>query len=199
MGRTRAATREHVINCAVQLFSEHGFENVPFNDIAVASGVDKATITRNFGDMEGLYNAVADRVAAIHLNYARLESAMTGAGDDEDLVILLTLYYEIFFEYIQYLRLYFMENVNQGSRRLQWPLVGEMRGFLASSIRKKDSKTQDDTPETIAGLLLDFVAKSVWRANLVEGCRQSTDETKKEFAVLVQPHLDACLLTLLPE
>jgi AcrR family transcriptional regulator len=52
------ATREALIAAATDLFAEHGFDGVRVEQIAEASGVNKALINYHFGGKAGLYKAI---------------------------------------------------------------------------------------------------------------------------------------------
>ncbi len=53
-----AATREALIAAATDLFAEHGFDGVSVDQIAAASGVNKALINYHFGGKAGLYSEI---------------------------------------------------------------------------------------------------------------------------------------------
>ena len=74
VGKVRAVTRERIVDCALRLFSENGFENVSLGDVSTAAGVDKATVSRNFGDKNGLCEAVAARASGLRLDTARIDA-----------------------------------------------------------------------------------------------------------------------------
>jgi len=52
------ATREALISAGTDLFAEHGFDGVRVEQIAEASGVNKALINYHFGGKAGLYSAI---------------------------------------------------------------------------------------------------------------------------------------------
>lgn len=52
------ATREALLAAATDLFAEHGFDGVRVEQIATASGVNKALINYHFGGKAGLYSAI---------------------------------------------------------------------------------------------------------------------------------------------
>lgn len=200
MGKVRAVARERIVDCAIRLFSENGFENVSLGDVSSAAGVDKATVSRNFGDRNGLCEAVAERAGGLRLDVARLDACLSGGlGYDEALVALLTCCFHILFEHIHFLRLYFLENSNQEARRFQLPFREEMQRYLTAYFRKNGEKASEGTLETTSDLLLGFVIKSAWKANFVEGYWTCTDALLEEFTGLVQPQMDSCLMTLLSE
>lgn len=57
-----SGTRDAILDAALQLFAEHGFEGASLRAIATAAGVDAALIRHFFGDKETLFaTVVADR------------------------------------------------------------------------------------------------------------------------------------------
>ena len=52
--------REAILDCAVRIFAERGFDDADVQDIANASGVGKGTVYRYFGKKEDLFLAAAD-------------------------------------------------------------------------------------------------------------------------------------------
>ena len=53
-----AEAREHLLHCALRLFSDKGFAKTSTREIAQAAGANLAAISYYFGDKAGLYRAV---------------------------------------------------------------------------------------------------------------------------------------------
>ena len=53
-----AEAREHLLHCALRLFSENGYAKTSTREIAQAAGANLAAISYYFGDKAGLYRAV---------------------------------------------------------------------------------------------------------------------------------------------
>jgi AcrR family transcriptional regulator len=65
MSQTRLAAplrRQHILEGALHVFSEHGFHDTSMNDIAHAVGVTKPVIYQYFGSKRELYSALIDAV-----------------------------------------------------------------------------------------------------------------------------------------
>ena len=60
--RNSAATKLRLLDAAEHEFAARGFTGVRLRDIAEAAGVQSALIHHYFGDKQGLYRAVLDRV-----------------------------------------------------------------------------------------------------------------------------------------
>lgn len=56
--RDPLATRQALLAAGAALFSAHGFDGVPIEDVAERAGVNKALISYHFGGKRGLYSAV---------------------------------------------------------------------------------------------------------------------------------------------
>jgi AcrR family transcriptional regulator len=59
--------RKRIIQAAAELLARDGREAVSTRAVSAAAGVQAPTIYRQFGDMQGLLNAVADEVFAEHI------------------------------------------------------------------------------------------------------------------------------------
>jgi TetR/AcrR family transcriptional regulator, regulator of cefoperazone and chloramphenicol sensitivity len=55
-------TRQRIIDAAVQLFGEHGFDKASTRDIAAAAGVNAPALQYYFENKEGLYKACAEYI-----------------------------------------------------------------------------------------------------------------------------------------
>jgi AcrR family transcriptional regulator len=62
--RARAATREAILDAAVELFAPAWFDQVTLADVAARAGVSQQTVVNHFGSKIGLYLAgISERVA----------------------------------------------------------------------------------------------------------------------------------------
>jgi AcrR family transcriptional regulator len=62
--RARAATREAILDAAVELFTPAWFDQVTLADVAALAGVSQQTVVNHFGSKIGLYLAgISERVA----------------------------------------------------------------------------------------------------------------------------------------
>ncbi len=55
-------TRTRILDGAAPVFAEHGYAGASTRTLAAAAGVNVATLAYHFGDKEGLYAAVLDRI-----------------------------------------------------------------------------------------------------------------------------------------
>ena len=72
--RNAAATRQRILDRALDAFARRGYEGVSLDDLAVAVGVRKATLFYYFGSKADLYEEVARSTAA---RYAPLAIRLT--------------------------------------------------------------------------------------------------------------------------
>ncbi len=71
-------TRGRILEAAAPLFAAEGFAGTSTRAIAQAAGVNIATLAYHFGDKQGLYAALVDRV------YARLLEVQIAGTDEPD-------------------------------------------------------------------------------------------------------------------
>lgn len=85
--RKKAATRRHILDAALRLFAEHGFEAPTVDEIAAAADTGKGTIYNYFRTKEDILVAfIAEQEADIQVKMLRL------LKQDLDAASLLTLY-----------------------------------------------------------------------------------------------------------
>jgi TetR/AcrR family transcriptional regulator len=77
----RSAGQDAILDGAVRLFSEHGYDGVSMRQIAEAAGVSKANIYHHFASKEALYLAIL-KGSALHLSEI-VEDLAEGEGDFE--------------------------------------------------------------------------------------------------------------------
>lgn len=82
--RSRAATRERLIESACCLFAERGLRGVTTHDIAHGAGVAAGTFYLHFADKRELFRELAGEGLAVLRR--RLDVAVAGAGDVRTLV-----------------------------------------------------------------------------------------------------------------
>ena len=81
-----AQAREHLLECALRLFSSKGFAKTSTREIALAAGANLAAISYYFGDKAGLYRAVftepmgsaSDDIPLYNDPLMTLEQSLTG-------------------------------------------------------------------------------------------------------------------------
>ncbi len=71
-------TRERILEAAAPLFAAEGFAGASTRAVALAAGVNVATLAYHFGDKRGLYDALVDRT------YARILAVELAGGDEPD-------------------------------------------------------------------------------------------------------------------
>jgi AcrR family transcriptional regulator len=88
--RDSAATREALLDAAVELFAERGYDRTTVRDIAGRAGVNQALLFRYFGSKEALFAAVVARAGRDKLAesppeelFARILRAVLEAGHAE--------------------------------------------------------------------------------------------------------------------
>jgi AcrR family transcriptional regulator len=76
------ASRERILDSAIQLFSERGYAGTGVHEIARRAGIEKAALYWHFGSKEGLLAAVLDRMDAEFIERIQRRVAKSGGSDD---------------------------------------------------------------------------------------------------------------------
>jgi AcrR family transcriptional regulator len=76
------ASRERILDAAVQLFSERGYAATGVLDIARAAGIEKAALYWHFGSKAGLLAAVLDRMDAEFVDRIQKRISQSGGPDE---------------------------------------------------------------------------------------------------------------------
>ena len=64
-----ADARNAIIEAAIARFAERGFHGTTMRDIAERAGVSQGLLHHHFGNKEGLWNTVGDRISADFMDY----------------------------------------------------------------------------------------------------------------------------------
>jgi AcrR family transcriptional regulator len=78
-------TRRRIVDAALALFAERGYEGVSVRDIAEGAGAAHGLIRHHFGSKEGVWRAVVDAAGAEY--EGALRSLMAGAVSEEEAVV----------------------------------------------------------------------------------------------------------------
>lgn len=203
--RRRAATREMVLDAAIELFSEHGCEGTTMRDIARRSGVKPPLIVYHFGNKENLWKAAVDEV------WRRMESTLVSRMTDHglpealpadrprtagELRVVLRSFLESLARHPAYLRILLREGSHRGPR-FEWLCENHTRRNYAAGVqlfeRAMHSGLLPEVPIDhlifiLSGALTFFLAVS-------EDVRAHTGKDPRSDAYL-DDHIDA-LMTLL--
>lgn len=88
--RDREQTKERLIEAAIGILREKGFESLGVNAVAERAGVSKVLIYRYFGDYDGLLRVVAGRVTPLDPSFAERMLQVT-EGDPSPANIIRTV------------------------------------------------------------------------------------------------------------
>jgi TetR/AcrR family transcriptional regulator len=128
------SAKEKILNSALLLFADKGFEGASTREIAEAAGVNHALIKYYFGNKEQLWQA------AVNLLFERLNQALAAFGEASKAVsrpaerfrILVEHYVRYCAEYPQHARIMSQES-NNANPRLTWAVrkhVADSRALL---------------------------------------------------------------------
>src|SRR5512146_2277195 len=88
---THEARSTHVIEAAIRLFAEKGFQGTKTKDIAEAAGINEALIFRDFQSKDKLYCAILDYASSRINTGAWIEELTPHAERGEDSALFLGL------------------------------------------------------------------------------------------------------------
>jgi AcrR family transcriptional regulator len=98
-GRPRGSTRERVLDVALDLFTEHGYDNTSLREVAEALGFTKAAVYYHFERKEDILLALHLRVHALGSEgLARLVQVSKDGAGIESLVAVLDQFIDQVFE-----------------------------------------------------------------------------------------------------
>ena len=86
---TEEQTRQRILDAALQLFSERGYDGTATRAIAALAGVNEVTLFRHFGSKKGLFQAMLRRSSALPGLESALRERLTG-DFRQDLLVLAT-------------------------------------------------------------------------------------------------------------
>lgn len=101
-------TRDQIINTALAIFSEKGYEAASTRDIAERAGVNHITLFRHFGSKENLFREVLESQLPISLLTDEHRRQLTGSLR-EDLTYLAQTHLDIHLKNLDFVRIGIME------------------------------------------------------------------------------------------
>lgn len=177
--RKKAATRRHILDAALRLFSERGFEDPTVDEIAAAADTGKGTIYNYFHTKEDILVAfIAEQEARVQKQMARLLKRKL------DAVSLLTLYLREQFKlkrrYRRFNAIFLSQVVLRGDAIAPYltamqPAIDETLKAIFDSLRARGQIRDDVETETLIRVFktLHFGLSSVW---VIAGTREKDVE-----------------------
>lgn len=153
----KQSSREKLLQTAVRLFAEYGYDGVSIRRIAAESGVNSALISYHFKGKEGLYQAVIE--AHIHFIAEFLESVRTRRMAPREIVraygrAMLCVHQAS----PHFVRIFYREQLNASPvlpemiRRMIGPLFLELRGALEEGVREGSFRSDLDVEKAVLAL-----------------------------------------------
>ncbi|WP_240421772.1 TetR/AcrR family transcriptional regulator [Paenibacillus periandrae] len=141
---SKSSTRDRIIDTALAIFSEKGYEAASTRDIAGRAGVNEVTLFRHFRNKENLFSEVLNAKFPTSLLSDEVNHRLTGRLR-EDLTFLAQNYLEIHLKNLDFIRIGLMEVPHNPT--------------CASIVRTIPERLE----EHLANYLLDLAARHVIR------------------------------------
>lgn len=111
-----AETRERILQAALRLFAQKGFDGTSVDEVVTAAKINKRMVYHYFSNKRGLYAAALERVFE---QLATLEAGVFTDAPSPGIALerLLTLYFNFLHEHPEFVALLLWENL-QGGRHL---------------------------------------------------------------------------------
>jgi len=133
--RNAAATRQRILDAALQEFAAKGLDAARIEDIAAQAGANRRMAYYYFGSKEGLYLAALE---TSYLQLVEVEEAIDveAMGPIEAIEALVTAKFEHYVRYPHYIEFVKMENLYQARHLKTSTRISEMRAPLISIIQR---------------------------------------------------------------
>ena len=113
-------TRDHILDVALEAFSELGFDGASTRTIAARAGVNQGLIPYYFGTKETLWREAVDRAfSELRSGVGDLEIGDEALGDRERLALLIRRYVRFVARHPEFVRLMNEEGKREGPR-MRW-------------------------------------------------------------------------------
>lgn len=138
---SKADTREKLVEAALTVFSEKGYEAASTKLISEYAGVNETTLFRHFGNKENLFREVLASMGPISYLTEELDQRLTG-DLREDLTYLAQIYLETQYKNLDYIRINIMEVPRNSSyanlvHSIPTRLEQHLEAYLADLAKRK--------------------------------------------------------------
>jgi TetR/AcrR family transcriptional regulator len=188
--RQRAATRERIVEAALEAFAEQGFHGASTRNIARRAGTNQGLITYHFRSKDALWRAAADRIFGLLQKSLGERLASIGSEDPRERTReTIRAYVRFAAAHPELFRL-MVDEGNAAEGRMEWLVDTHLKPFYRGFLRGADARLDPIEPSLLphafyvaagAGSLIFAVAPECRRLTGLDPASEAAVETHAEF------------------
>lgn len=195
---SKSDTRQRIIEAALGVFSDKGYEAASTREIAVGAGVSEITLFRHFGNKENLFREALESRAPVSLLTESLAQRMTG-DLREDLTHLAQTYLQVQFKHLDLIRISMMEIPrNPSYASIVYMIPKQLQDHLAGYLTELANRgiIQDADFTLLARM---FYGQLFQHISMICSFKDASESLKAQSDALVRTLVTLFVNTLVPD